>query len=113
MSQTTSSNQPTGNLSQSGTSVLALGTNGAALTVDNLLTLKKNFSATNADDGTCAYLINSKVESDVSQLKDGKSAYLLNPYEAQSGESRLAVRRLLVSRNVPSEFLNIKATSSS
>ncbi len=101
---TGSSNQPTGILSQSGTSVLALGTNGAALTVDNLLTLKKNVSAANADDGTCAYVINSKVESAISQLKDGNSAYLLNPYEAQLGESRLAGRRLLVSNNVPSNL---------
>ena len=99
-----SSNQPLGVLGQSGTSVLALGTNGAALTVDNLLTLKKNVSAANADDGTCAYLINSKVESAISQLKDGNSAYLLNPYEAQLGESRLAGRRLLVSNNVPSNL---------
>ena len=101
---TGSSNQPTGILSQSGTSVLALGTNGAALTVDNLLTLKKNVSAANADDGTCAYVINSKVESAISQLKDGNSAYLLNPYEAQLGEARLAGRRLMVSNNVPSNL---------
>ena len=99
-----SSNEPTGILSQSGTSVLALGTNGAALSVDNLLTLKKNVSAANADDGTCCYLINSKVESAISQLKDGNSAYLLNPYDSQIGEARLAGRRLLVSNNVPSDL---------
>ena len=98
------SSQPLGVMGQSGTSVLALGTNGAALTLDNLLTLKKNVAAANADDGTCAYVINSKVESAISQLKDGNSAYLLNPYEAQLGESRLAGRRLLVSNNVPSNL---------
>ena len=37
-------------------------------------------------------------------MKDGNSAYLLNPYEAQLGESRLAGRRLLVSNNVPSNL---------
>jgi len=98
------SSQPLGLLGQSGTSVLSLGTNGAALTVDNLLTLKKNVAAANADDGTCAYVINSKVESAISQLKDGNSAYLLNPYEAQLGESRLAGRRLLVSNNCPANL---------
>ena len=98
------SSQPLGLLGQSGTSVLSLGTNGAALSVDNLLTLKKNVAAANADDGTCAYVINSKVESAISQLKDSNGAYLLNPYEAQLGESRLAGRRLLVSNNVPSNL---------
>ena len=49
-------------------------------------------------------MINSKVESAISQLKDSNGAYLLNPYEAQLGESRLAGRRLLVSNNCPSNL---------
>ena len=102
---TGSSSQPTGILSQSGTSVLALGTNGAALSLDNLLTLKKNVAAANADDGTSCYLINPKVESALSQLKNSDGLYHLNPYELPLGEQRFAGRRMLVSTNVPSNLV--------
>ena len=101
---TGSSNQPTGILSPANTSVLALATNGAALSLDNLLTLKKNVSAANADDGTSCYLINSKVESALSQLKNSDGIYHLNPYEAPIGEQKFAGRRMLVSNNVPSNL---------
>ena len=101
---TGSSNQPEGILSASGTTVLALGTNGAALTLDNLITLKKNVSASNADDASCCYLINSKVESALSQLKNSDGLYHLNPYELPLGEQRFAGRRMLVSNNVPSDL---------
>ena len=101
---TGSSNQPTGILSAANTSVLALATNGAALSLDNLLTLKKNVSAANADDGTSCYLINSKVESALSQLKNSDGIYHLNPYEAPIGEQKFAGRRMLVSNNVPSNL---------
>ena len=101
---TGSSNQPTGILSASGTSVLALATNGAALSLDNLITLKKNVSSSNADDGSCCYLINSKVESALSQLKNSDGLYHLNPYELPLGEQRFAGRRMLVSNNVPSNL---------
>ena len=101
---TGSSSQPTGILSQSGTTVLALGTNGAALSLDNLLTLKKNVAAANADDGTSCYLINPKVESALSQLKNSDGLYHLNPYDLPLGEQRFAGRRMLVSTNVPSNL---------
>ena len=104
ISGTGSSNQPEGILSASDTSVLALGTNGAALTLDNLITLKKNVSASNADDSSCSYLINSKVESAISQLKNSDGLYHLNPYELPLGEQRFAGRRMLVSNNVPSNL---------
>ncbi len=99
-----SSSQPTGILSQSGTTVLALGTNGSALSLDNLLTLKKNVAAANADDGTSCYLINPKVESALSQLKNSDGLYHLNPYDLPLGEQRFAGRRMLVSTNVPSNL---------
>ena len=104
ISGTGSSNQPEGILSASDTTVLALGTNGAALTLDNLITLKKNVSASNADDSSCSYLINSKVESAISQLKNSDGLYHLNPYELPLGEQRFAGRRMLVSNNVPSNL---------
>ena len=102
---TGSSSQPTGILSASGTTVLALATNGSAASLDNLLTLKKNVGAANViDDGTMAYLTNSKVESAISQLKDGNSAYHLNPYTAPLGEQKFAGKRMLISNNCPSNL---------
>jgi len=99
-----SSSQPTGILSASGTTVTALGTNGAAATIDNLITLKKSVSAANADDSSSCYLINSKVEAALAQLKDGNSAYHLSPFSGALGDARFAGRRLLVSNNVPSDL---------
>ena len=66
--------------------------------------MKKNVSASNADDGSCCYLINSKVESALSQLKNSDGLYHLNPYELPLGEQRFAGRRMLVSNNVPSDL---------
>tara|TARA_R100001443_G_scaffold47372_1_gene60022 strand:- start:173 stop:1789 length:1617 start_codon:yes stop_codon:yes gene_type:complete len=101
---TGSSSQPTGILSASDTTVTALGTNGAAASIDTLITLKKSVSAANADDGSCCYLINSKVESALSQLKDSNGAYFLNPFGGELGAARFAGRRMLVSNNVPSNL---------
>ena len=99
-----SSSQPTGILSASGTTVTALGTNGAAASIDNLITLKKSVSAANADDSSSCYLINSKVEAALAQLKDGNSAYHLSPFQGSLGDARFAGRRMLVSNNVPSNL---------
>jgi len=101
---TGSSSQPTGILSASDTTVTALGTNGAAASIDTLITLKKSVSVANADDGSCCYLINSKVESALSQLKDSNGAYFLNPFGGELGAARFAGRRMLVSNNVPSSL---------
>ena len=104
ISGTGSSSQPTGILSASGTTVTALATNGAAASIDNLITLKKSVSAANADDSSCCYLINSKVESALSQLKDSNGQYHLNPFGGELGAARFAGRRMLVSNNVPSNL---------
>lgn len=58
---TGSSNQPTGLLALAGTSTVAGGTNGLALTWANVVAQETAVGALNADVGTMAYLTNSKV----------------------------------------------------
>ena len=101
---TGSSNQPRGILNTSGIGSVAGGTNGLAPTIDHLLELKKEISIDNADVSTAGYLTNTKVEAALSQLKDDQSNYLLNPYGASLGDSRISGRRLVVSNNVPSNL---------
>ena len=99
-----SSNQPTGILNTSGIGSVAMGTNGAVPTIDKMLDLKKEVSVDNADIETCAYVTNSKVENALAQLKDGNSAYHLNPYGAEIGKQQLASRRFVVSNSIPSNL---------
>jgi len=99
-----SSNQPKGILNTTGIGSVAGGTNGLAPSIDHLLDLKKEISIDNADVGSAGYLTNAKVEAALSQLKDDKSNYLLNPYGASLDDSRISGRRLVVSNNVPSNL---------
>ncbi len=97
-----SSNQPLGILNTSGIGAVAGGTNGAAVTLDNLLDLRKEVGVDNADLGTAGFLTNSKVECALAKLKDSQGSYLLTPYGNEVGSSRVANRRMMVSNNVPS-----------
>ena len=99
-----SSNQPTGILNTANVGVVAGGTNGLAPTLDHLLNLKKEVSIDNADTSTAGYLTNAKVENVLLKLKDDQSNYLLNPYGASLGDSRISGRRFIVSNNVPSNL---------
>ena len=80
------------------------GTNGLAPSIDHLIDLKKEISIDNAYVSSAGYLTNTKVEAALSQLKDDQSNYLLNPYGASLGDSRISGRRLVVSNNVPSNL---------
>ena len=81
-----------------------MGTNGGNITIDKLLDLKKEVAVDNGDLESCIYLTNAKVESQLSQLKDGNSAYHLSPYGSEVGKQQLASRRFVVSNNVPSNL---------
>lgn len=58
-----SSNQPTGILNTSGIGSVAGGTNGAAPTYANLVSLEEEVAVDNADFGSLYYLTNTKVRS--------------------------------------------------
>ena len=49
-------------------------------------------------------MTNAKVEAVLSKLKDGNSAYHLNPYAGSVGQQQLANRSFMVSNNVPSNL---------
>jgi len=99
-----SSNQPTGILQTTGIGSVALATNGAAASVDNLIDLKGEVAIDSADLATAGFLINAKVEKALSKLKDSNNNYLLDPYASYLGEASLCGRRVITSNNVPSNL---------
>lgn len=99
-----SSNNPTGILQTTGIGSVALATNGAAASLDNLIDLKGEVAVDSADLGTAGFLINAKVEKALSKLKDSDNRYLLDPYASYLGEASLCGRRVVVSNNVPSNL---------
>ncbi len=96
-----SSNQPLGILNTSGIGSVVGGTNGAAITLDHLLDLKKEVAVDDADAATAGFLVTPQVEAALSKLKDGNSAYHLAPYAGAAGSQQVAGRRMVVSSNVP------------
>ena len=98
------SNEPSGILQTSGIGSVVIGSNGGAITLDKMLDLKQTVAVDNADIPTAGFLTNTKVENALSKLKDGNSAYLLNPYGTEIGQQQFAGRRMMISNNVPSNL---------
>ncbi|KGF97604.1 hypothetical protein EU96_1318 [Prochlorococcus marinus str. MIT 9302] len=98
------SNEPSGILQTSGIGSVVIGSNGGAITLDKMLDLKQTVAVDNADIPTAGFLTNTKVENALSKLKDGNSAYLLNPYGTEIGQQQFAGRSLMISNNVPSNL---------
>jgi len=73
---TGSSNQPLGISAQSGIGSVVGGTNGAAITIDNLIDLETALAAANAPDDSLAYLTNAKVVGALKKLKSTTGQYL-------------------------------------
>lgn len=76
ISGTGASNQPRGILNTSGIGSVVGGTNGAALTIDHLIDLETAVANANADDGSLAYLTNSKAVGALKKLKSTTGEYL-------------------------------------
>lgn len=74
--------QPTGILNKAGINTIALGTNGAAATIDNLIDMEMALAAANVEDPSVAYLTNAKVIGALRKLKDTTGRYLWNNAEA-------------------------------
>jgi HK97 family phage major capsid protein len=98
------SNEPSGILQTSGIGSVVIGSNGGAITLDKMLDLKQTVAVDNADLPSAGFLTNTKVENALSKLKDGNSAYLLNPYGTEIGQQQFAGRQLMISNNVPSNL---------
>lgn len=98
------SNEPSGILQTSGIGSVVIGSNGGSITLDKMLDLKQTVAVDNADLPSAGFLTNTKVENALSKLKDGNSAYLLNPYGTEIGQQQFAGRRMMISNNVPSNL---------
>ena len=69
-----SSGQPTGIMQTSGIGSVAGGTNGAAITLENLINLEKEVLIDNAGGNNMGYVTNAKVLAKLKQLRAGGSA---------------------------------------
>ena len=69
-----SSGQPTGIMQTSGIGSVAGGTNGAAITLENIIKLEEQVLIDNAGGDNMAYVTNAKVLSAMKQLRAGGSA---------------------------------------
>ena len=76
MSGTGTSGQPLGILNVSGIGSVIGGTNGAAITIDQLIALETLVAAANADESTLSYLTNSRVVGALKALKSSTGQYL-------------------------------------
>ena len=79
--------------------------------LDHLLDLKKEISVDKVDVASCGFLANAKVESVLAKANHSLNQYLLSPYGAELGRSKIGGRRLEVSNNVPSNLTNGTATN--
>lgn len=73
---TGASGQPTGLFVNANTPVVAMGTNGGAITIDALIDMETNVATANADFGSLAYLTNPKVVGALKKLKATGGQYL-------------------------------------
>jgi HK97 family phage major capsid protein len=79
-----SANQPLGILNTVGVGQVVLGTNGAQISLDNLLDLVKTVMNANADAGSLAFLTNPSVVGFLSKLKATTNQYLWDRGENQN-----------------------------
>lgn len=68
--------QPLGIANQAGIGSVIGGTNGGALTIDNLIDLETQVAMANADEGAMAYLTNAKAVGALKKLKSTTGQYL-------------------------------------
>jgi len=102
---TAANNQPRGILNTSGIGSVVGGTNGATITFDHLVDLKREVAIDDADVPTAAFLTNSKVEGKLSKAQTTDGAYLIDPSGVASGSPTTVFgRRFAVSNQVPSNL---------
>ena len=82
-----SSNQPTGIVNTAGIGSVVGGTNGAALTFDNLIQLKYATRAVNAPQNSSGFAMNSKTIGFLSTLKSSTGSYLWDPQGGLTADS--------------------------
>jgi len=99
-----SSSEPEGILQVTGVGAVIGGSDGAAVTLDHMIDLKKAVSIDDADVATAGFLTTPQVEAALAKLKDDQDAYHLSPYGTELGRSQIAGRQFYTSTNVPSDL---------
>lgn len=104
--------EPKGVLKQSSIGDVAGGTNGAAPTWANMISLWSTTAVANADFGSTGYLTNAKVVGKLMQTLKGSSTmdFIMTAFPDANGMTNLAGARCGVSNQVPSNLT--KGTSS-
>lgn len=104
----TGGDQPTGIFNTAGIPIHALGTNGAALTIDDIINLETAVCGANGwnDSSRGGYVFNPKVRAALRKLKTTTGEYLLDTNIRQSvpGESILNGYRSVSSNFIPSNL---------
>ena len=109
ISGTGANGQPTGILNTVGIGSVALGANGAPLTIDALIELETALTEANVDEENLAYLTNAKQIGVLKQLKDANGRYLWTQYPGVFGQRTPAPGEIngypvARSNNVPSNL---------
>ena len=76
---TGSANQPTGIANTVGINTLALGTNGATPSIDNLIDMEYALQLANADENKLGWAVHPRTFRGFRKLKDGNNQYYLTP----------------------------------
>ena len=102
-----SGSEPTGILNTTGVGVVAIGTNGGALTWDHIVDLEGEVAVDNADEGALAYLTNSTVRKSLKKTTkvsaDAGAGFIWEPGN-EAGFGRLNGYQAAVSNNVPADL---------
>jgi HK97 family phage major capsid protein/HK97 family phage prohead protease len=102
---TGSNNQPRGILNTTGIGSVVGGTNGASISFDHLLDLKREVAIDDADAPTAAFLSNAKVEAKLAKAQATTGEYIIDPAGVSSGApASVFGRRFSVSNQVPSNL---------
>lgn len=97
------SNQPTGLVNQAGIGSVAGGTNGAAPTWDNIVTLETLVAASNADVGRLGYVTNAKARGKLKRTPVS-SPYPPMIWDTTAGDTPVNGYRAVVSNQVASNL---------
>ena len=96
---------PEGILQTTGIGAVALGTDGAAMTWDDIVDLEREVAIDNALMGNLSYLTNSKAYASLKKIKKdaGSGIYLIDSLMGE-GAASLNGHRVVISNNVPSDL---------
>lgn len=98
-----SGNEPTGILNTTGIGSVVIGTDGGAPTYNHIVDLLTEVAQDNADEGTLAFLTNSKVRGKLLKTEKSSGTGMYVWESGNDGDGRMIGFRAAVSNQVPSD----------